>query len=144
MMMKLVLLFGLPSIILSTMTTTTATTAARVSDSKVAELLTFDLLQSQKCKEIDRSLAIVGRPAGHCIKAMALQVGTNQYTGPEYSAKADFLFDWFGFNQTSKSVVNSTYAEQPNKSKLNRRSVEKRYFYLRSNWMFSYFSYFVP
>ena len=35
---------------------------------------------------------------------------------------ADLLFDWFGFNQTSKAYQNSTKAKQLNPNKINRRS----------------------
>ena len=35
---------------------------------------------------------------------------------------ADFLFDWFGFDQTSKAVANLTKAKQLNPKKINRRS----------------------
>ena len=33
---------------------------------------------------------------------------------------ADILFDWFGFNQTSKADDNSTEAKQLNFNKINR------------------------
>ena len=35
---------------------------------------------------------------------------------------ADILFDWFGFVQTSKIVVHSSYAKHLNPNKINRRS----------------------
>ena len=35
---------------------------------------------------------------------------------------ADLLFDWFGYDQTSKTVVLSTKAKQVNPYKINRRS----------------------
>ena len=36
---------------------------------------------------------------------------------------ADLLFDWFGFDQTIKLVVHSTYPKQLNPNKINKRSV---------------------
>ena len=39
-----------------------------------------------------------------------------------YHCPADLLFDWFGFDQTSKTVVNATVAKQLNPIKINRRS----------------------
>ena len=35
----------------------------------------------------------------------------------KYHCMTDLLFEWFGFNQTSKYVVNSTKSNQPNPSK---------------------------
>ena len=42
--------------------------------------------------------------------------------GRKYHCMAHLLFDWFGFDQTSKTVVHSTEAKQLNPSKINRRS----------------------
>ena len=39
-----------------------------------------------------------------------------------YHCPADLLFDWFRFDQTSKTVVNATVAKQLNPIKINRRS----------------------
>ena len=42
---------------------------------------------------------------------------------PESMKQADLLFDWFGFDQTMKTVVHSTLAKQqlnPN-NKINRK-----------------------
>ena len=41
----------------------------------------------------------------------------------KYYCTADLLIDWFGFEQTSKAVVNSTKANHQNPNKINRRSV---------------------
>ena len=35
---------------------------------------------------------------------------------------ADLLFDWFGFDQTSKADSNSTQAKQLNPNKISKRS----------------------
>ena len=35
----------------------------------------------------------------------------------KYHCTADILFDWFGFDQTSKYVANTTYAKQLNPKK---------------------------
>ena len=40
----------------------------------------------------------------------------------KYRCMADFLFDWFGFDQTSKTVDNSTKAKQLNTKEIKRRS----------------------
>ena len=37
---------------------------------------------------------------------------------------ADLLFDWFGFDQTSKAVGNSSQAKQPNPIKINRSAIQ--------------------
>ena len=41
----------------------------------------------------------------------------------KYHCTSDLLFDWFGFDRTSKAVANSTKAKQLNPKKINRRSV---------------------
>ena len=40
----------------------------------------------------------------------------------KYHCTADFLFDFFGFDQTCKSVSNSTYTKQLNPNQSNRMS----------------------
>ena len=40
----------------------------------------------------------------------------------KYHCKAELLFDLFGFDQTSKTVIHSTLAKQLNPNKINRRS----------------------
>ena len=40
-----------------------------------------------------------------------------KYGKGKYQCTADLLFDWFGFDQTSKSLSNSTQAKQINPSK---------------------------
>ena len=46
----------------------------------------------------------------------------------EYHGMADLLFDSFGFEQASKSVVYVTYAMQLNQNRLNRKSAVHWYF----------------
>ena len=41
----------------------------------------------------------------------------NTYHRGNYHCMADLLFDWFGFDQTSKTVVHSTFAKQLNPKK---------------------------
>ena len=50
----------------------------------------------------------------------------------KYNCMADLLFVWFGFNQTCKSLSNSTWAKQS-----NRRSAVHWYFPVRCKWVFS-------
>ena len=40
----------------------------------------------------------------------------------KYHCTTDLLFDWFGFNHTSKAYANSTLSKQLNPNKINRRS----------------------
>ena len=54
-----------------------------------------------------------------------------------YHCTADLLFDWFGFDQTCKSLSNSTQAKQLNHNQSNRRSAIQWYFPLRSMRVFS-------
>ena len=53
-----------------------------------------------------------------------------------YRCMADLLFDWFGFDQTCKSLSNSTQAKKLNPSQSNRRSSVQWYSPLRSKWVF--------
>ena len=46
----------------------------------------------------------------------------NTHHRGKYHCTADHLFDWLGFDQTSKVVVHSTEAKQLNTNKINRRS----------------------
>ena len=52
------------------------------------------------------------------------QSGHTAYFVPKEKSyyMANLLFDWFGFDQASKSVSNSTKAKQLNANKFNRRS----------------------
>ena len=38
----------------------------------------------------------------------------------KYHCTADLLFDWFGFDQSSKADANSTKAQQLNPTKINK------------------------
>ena len=49
----------------------------------------------------------------------------------------DLPFDWCGFNQTGKSLSNSTQAMQLNPNQSNRRSAVQWNFHLQSKWVFS-------
>ena len=62
-------------------------------------------------RDIDRSLAIVGGPAA--LRAMALNPGANQYTGPAFGAKAFFvvagnklLVSWSSLDKELHASVN--------------------------------------
>ena len=46
----------------------------------------------------------------------------NTHHRGKYHRTADLLLDWFGFDQTSKAVANSTKAKQLNLKKINQRS----------------------
>ena len=48
----------------------------------------------------------------------------------KYHCKADLLFDWFAFDQTSKSVVHTTQAKQLKANKSNQMSVVQRHLHL--------------
>ena len=52
----------------------------------------------------------------------------NTHHRGKYYCMADLLFDCFGFDQTSKTVVHSTSAKQLNPNKINIRSVVQWYF----------------
>ena len=52
----------------------------------------------------------------------ALVEPENNHHRGEYHCMADPLFNWFGFDQTSKAVSISTYAKQLNPNKINKRS----------------------
>ena len=54
-------------------------------------------------------------------------VNTHLLRKMKYHCMDDFLFDWFGFDQTSKSVVNSTQANQLNQNQSNRWFVSLSY-----------------
>ena len=47
--------------------------------------------------------------------------GNTRHRG-KYHPTVDFLFEWFGFDPTSKAVTNSTWAKQQNPNKISRRS----------------------
>ena len=55
----------------------------------------------------------------------------------KYHCTADILLDCFGFDQTCKSLSNSTQTKQLNPSRSNRRSVVQWYFPLQSKLVFS-------
>ena len=57
----------------------------------------------------------------------------------KYHCTTDFLFDWFGFGQTSKSVDSFITTKPQNPNKFNRRSVVQWKLPLLSNWVFSDF-----
>ena len=50
---------------------------------------------------------------------------------------SDLLYDWFGFNQTCKSVSNSTYVSKAGKSEQIKQEVSRTDFLLRTKWVFS-------
>ena len=45
---------------------------------------------------------------------------------------SDLLYDWFGFNQTCKSVSNSTYVSKAGKSEQIKQEVSRTDFLLRT------------
>ena len=55
----------------------------------------------------------------------------------KYHCLTDQLFDCLGFNQTCKSLSNTTEAKQLSPNQSNRRSAIQRYFPLRSKWVLS-------
>ena len=57
---------------------------------------------------------------GYLTNVIYLQENTH-HRG-KYNCTNDFLFDWFGFNQPSKFVANSTKAKELNPNIINRRS----------------------
>ena len=62
-------------------------------------------------------------------KHWPLLVPENTHKRGKYHCTADLLFDWFGFNQTSKTVVHSTWAKQLNPNKITRRSVVQCHYF---------------
>ena len=61
------------------------------------------------------------------IESPRVKAETTHHRGKHYCT-ADLLFEWFGFDQRSKTVVNSTKGKQLNPNKINRRSVAQCYF----------------
>ena len=57
----------------------------------------------------------------------------------KYQCMANFLFDWFGFDQTWKSLSNSTQVKQLKPNQSNRRSAVQWYF--PQWWVFSALSF---
>ena len=49
----------------------------------------------------------------------------NTHQRGKYHCTADFLIDWFGFDQTSKAFATSTKAKQLNPKKINMMSAEQ-------------------
>ena len=54
----------------------------------------------------------------------------------KYHCTNDLPFDWFGFDQTCKSLSNSTWAKQLNPNQSNRRSFVQWYSPVWSKWVF--------
>ena len=52
----------------------------------------------------------------------------NTHHRGKYHWMNDLLFNWFGFDQMSRTVVHSTLANQLNPNKINRRSAKQWYF----------------
>ena len=61
------------------------------------------------------------KPVGQSCPPPLLKTENTHKRG-KYHCTTDLLFDWFGFNQTSTTVANSTYAKQLNPNKINTRS----------------------
>ena len=49
----------------------------------------------------------------------------NSHHWEKYHCTAELLFNWFGFDQASKAVANSTIAKHLNQHKMNRTSVSR-------------------
>ena len=56
------------------------------------------------------------------VKYDSMVVPENTHHRGKYHCMADLLFDWFGFDQTSQTVVHSMQAKQWNPNKINRSS----------------------
>ena len=56
---------------------------------------------------------------------LVVEKNTDLFQTGEYHCTADLLFDWFGFDQTGKSVANSTLEKQlnSNKQEVSRRMI---------------------
>ena len=75
-------------------------------------------------KIISVQISHLGRTNG---QINALVEPENNHHRGEYHCMADPLFNWFGFDQTSKAVSISTYAKQLNPNKINKRSAIQWY-----------------
>ena len=62
---------------------------------------------------------------------------THSLHNGKYHCTTDLLIDLFGFDQTCKSLSNSTKAKQLNPNQSNRRSSVHWYVPLHSKWVFS-------
>ena len=56
------------------------------------------------------------------VKYDSMVVPENTHHRGKYHCMADLLFDWFGFDQTSKYVANSKQAKRLNPKKIIKRS----------------------
>ena len=58
----------------------------------------------------------------YCKLYSATAENTDLLCKGKYHCMTDLLFDWFGFDQTSQTVVHSMQAKQWNPNKINRSS----------------------
>ena len=71
------------------------------------------------------------------LKQLVVSENTHLLHKGKCHCMADLLFDWFGFDQTCKSLSNSTQAKQLNLNWSNRSSAIQWDFPLQSKWVFS-------